>query len=437
MLKRLMIVVVLFGSPFMSRAAAAPTKAVQSRSLVIRSLYTGSPTDATDESVVLYNNSPNPINLKDIEIEYKSATGKSWVRKAIVSDDRSLASHGVMTFATKRDHDVELNDGLAQSGGNLRITDGVKTLDQIAWGAGDSPEGQAAAAVPTGYSFERDCQTTPNQCIDTDNNAGDFVARAVDIATTQDSPSAPGPQGINDQSASGDEKTDLQIEITELLPDPTSPQIDSKDEFIELYNAGSTEARLIGWSFTDGKHTSKLDAVTIPAGGYVAVFSRDSKLSLNNSGDSIQLKNPAGTVVFNAPNYGKAKPGASFGVTDSGWGWLERPTPGGVNAALSSDQAEENSKTSSKAKATTTKKASAGSAKSASAKSGKSGKLASAAEAKGQGGNESTPEDKPALPWVWILAGLGVFTVGYGAYEYRPEILGFITKLRAKFSSGK
>jgi len=419
--------------PVASLAAVTPVSSIGSQGLVLSEVYVGSPTNASDEYVVVHNNSAQPIQLKGLEIEYKSATGKSWVRKAHLDTSLSLAGYASYTIASKLAHDLILQDGLAQTAGNLRLSVTGEVLDQLAWGAADSPEKAPVPAPKAGEALERVCDTDGHICLDTDDNLQDFDPVGIDVAAN---PTVPG-KGDNTGGGTTSVTTageDFQIEITELLPDPASPQTDAKDEFVELYNAGSAPARLIGWTLTDGKHTSKLDAITVPAGGYSAVYSRDSKLSLNNSGDVMRLINSSGVTVFTAPDYGKAKSGVAFGATSVGWGWLERPTPGGTNAALAADQSE----TASNSKKTTNgtvKKASTGTKKAGAAS--KSGKLASAKAASTQTTEAGLPADKPTTPWGWILAGLGVFTVGYGAYEYRPEILSFFTKLRAKLGARK
>ena len=427
---KIVIAVVVALSPVTVLAATEP---VASANLVLSEVYLGSPTNATDEYVVVHNNSSLPVQLKGLEIEYKSATGKSWVRKAYLDTNVSLAGYGSYTIASKRTHDLVLQDGLAQAAGNVRLSVGTSVLDQLAWGLADAAEKAPVPAPKAGEALVRVCDTDGHICLDTDDNLQDFDPIVIDVAAA---PSVPGRgNGTVSSVAPGTSQgEDYQIEITELLPDPASPQTDSKDEFVELYNAGNTAAQLVGWTFTDGKHISKLDTITVPAGSYTAVYSRDSKLSLNNSGDVVRLVNASGVTVFTAPDYGKAKSGAAFGATSVGWGWLERPTPGAANAALAADQSDAAS-SSKKASSATVKKAGSG-AKKASAAS-KAGKLASAKTNDTQAAADGLPADKPTAPWGWILAGLGVFTVGYGAYEYRPEILSFFTKLRAKLGAGK
>lgn len=419
------VLIALIG--FMPLSAYAESGA----SVVIREVYVGGSADASDEYIVLHNNAETAVDLASLEIEYKSATGKSWVRKAVVNEAKSLEAHADMIFATKRAHDVELIDGLAQAGGNVHIVQNNLVLDQVAWGTGDSPEVIAAPAQKAGIALARVCDDSSGICTDTDNNAQDFVSKTVEAPQPTGTGGAPGKGGDTGQPEVTTE--DYAIEITELLPDPASPQTDAKDEYVELYNAGSNAAALVGWKLSDGKHAYKLDSVAIEPGRYVALYSRDTKLAFNNDGDQISLLRPSGETEFITPNYAKAKSGMSFGATAEGWGWLEAPSPGAANTSLSQSANSDSATT--KAKSTKTAKA-ASAKKTAKAASAKTGSLAKAS----QGGDTSeggAAEDRPATPWAWILAGLGSLTVGYGAYEYRPEILSFFTKLRAKLGAGK
>ena len=405
--------------------------ASSSEALVIRAVYVGSATDAADEYIVLHNNGANDIDLEGLEVEYKSASGKSWTRKAVVADARVLGARADVTLATKRTHDLELSEGFAQAGGNVRIVLHDAVLDQLAWGAGDSPEAGAASSSKPGYSLERSCDESSGVCTDTDNNAHDFTEKLIDATAStqgQGQTANPGLGGNTDDSVAHEE-----YEITELLPDPTTPQTDAKDEFIEIYNAGTSMANLVGWRLSDGKHSYSLDAVSLAPGAYVAVYAKDSKLSLNNDGDQVLLLRPSGETEFISPNYGKAKSGIAFGATSDGWGWLTAPTPGAGNSGLSQtangDEGSAKSKTTKTAKATSAK----ASSKSTNAKTGNLAKASQNTE----NTNDGVAEDRPTIPWAWILAGLGSLTVGYGAYEYRPEILSFFTKLRAKLGAGK
>lgn len=398
-------------------------------SLRITEVYLGSPSSGSDEYVVVTNLGSAPIDIKGLSIEYKSATGKTWSTKAQVAESRELAPYADLTFAVTRTHDYELKSGMSQTAGNVRLQAGDgNTLDQLAWGNGDSPEGHAAPAPKAGESLVRICDEAARTCQDSDDNVVDFQIVSVDVPAGKGASNS----GAGSSDATlGDESADL--EITELFPDPVSPQTDSKDEFVEIYNGGVGSANLSGWKLVDaGGHVTKLSG-SLAAGSYMAIYAPQSKLSLNNDGDTLSLVSPAGVTVMTTPNYGKAKAGKSFGATVAGWGWLSDPTPGGANSSLSADQSADSTTTTKKATATkSTKKTTSAKAKT------KSPTLAKTASMSGKDGAMGVQDTlSSSLPWPWLLAGLGVIAVGYGAYEYRPEILSFYTKCRAKLGARK
>lgn len=409
-------------------ARAAENNVLSSNSVVIAAVYVGSAADAGDEFVVLHNQANQDLNLKGYALEYKAATGKSWYRKAQIDTDLMVGPHADITIATKRDAQVELTSGLAQSGGNVRLVSvDDSVLDQIAWGNGDSPEASTAPAPKAGEAIERTCDDVSGTCSDSQDNKLDFRIVAIDSESDSDT----GPNVVNAPDQSQEDVQ--QIEITELLPDPASPLSDGKDEYIELYNAGGAVVLLNGWKLVDeAGHSSKLDGVSIPGNSYIVLYSATTKLSLNNSGDTISLVRPDGEVVMTTPNYGASKVGRSYGVTPEGWGWLTRPTPGVANARLSVD-VEDSAATSSKAKKVTAKSTKAKSASSKS-KSPKVAKAAAAAKDTTSTSSESGDAEQ-TVPWAWLVAGLGVFAVGYGVYEYRPEIISAIDRIRAKFAA--
>ncbi len=395
--------------------------------LVIYQAYFGSPVDATDEFVMIHNASLSSIDISGVAVEYKAATGKSWYEKAKVANGATIASGEDYVFATKRDRNGELDSGFAQSGGNLRILSSTgELLDALAWGTGDAPEGTTASAVMAGQVLTRKSDTS-GQLIDTQNNVADFEAANIDIST--ETPSNPDP--VNPTPVSTE--LDATVEITELFPDPTAPATDVSDEFIELFNAGPESVQLNGWKLRDAAgHTSSLDGVSLQSGQYLALMSSLTKISLNNSGDTVALVNPAGETVMTTPDYGAAQEGLTYGSSTEGWGWLATPTPNAANSPLASQEVVAAAVTKSKSKKTTVKSAKK-KAKVAKAKTPKLAKTAAASAASKN--TDMVDAQAESVPWVWLVAGIGVLAVGYGVYEYRPEITSFFVRLRAKLSS--
>jgi hypothetical protein len=100
--------------------------------------------------------------------------------------------------------------------------------------------------------------------------------------------------------------------ISEFFPDPSPVVGLPETEFVELYNNSSVELSVKGWSISDGTSTAVLpDSIIAPQtfmiictsvnnAGY-SVYGKtvvvNSLPSLNNSGDQIILKTPAGKII--------------------------------------------------------------------------------------------------------------------------------------------
>lgn len=419
----------------LSQVAGATKKVDNTSRVVIGQAYFGSPTDASDEFITIVNIGSESVDIGGLSVEYKSATGKSWYEKGQVVDGTLLVADGEYVFSTKRERNAELGSGLSQSAGNIRlITAEGEVLDALAWGNGDSAEGTVATKPSPGEALLRK-HDEGGALVDSQNNAVDFELSDVDKPIGSSGSSA-----VDVITAVSYSFSDVSVEITELLPDPASPASDSVDEFIELYNAGLEPANLKGWKLRDNAgHTADLDGVVLSAGQYLSLTASQTKLSLNNSGDTISLLNPTGEVVMTTPDYGSAKEGYAFGVSAEGWGWLKTPTPGAVNSSLALEDAivasSSKAKTKKKADKVTEAKKKSAKANKAKAKKAKTPKLAKTANA-GTGVSADMVDDQSkTIPWTWLVAGLGIIAVGYGVYEYRPEITSFISRLRAKFNS--
>ncbi len=96
--------------------------------------------------------------------------------------------------------------------------------------------------------------------------------------------------------------------LNEFMPAPYGRDWDGdgtadyNDEWIELYNAGPAVVGLGGWQLDDeadggsGPYTIPADQ-TLPPGGFLVLFKKDSGVSLNNDEDWVRLIRPDGTVA--------------------------------------------------------------------------------------------------------------------------------------------
>jgi hypothetical protein len=218
-----------------------------------------------------------------------------------------------------------------------------------------------------------------------------------------------------------------QLFITELFPDPASPQVDSTDEFIELYNPGSEPVDASGYmleSGTDFRYHFTLADTIVPAGGYVAVMAADSHLSLTNSGTAVRLVNPAGETIDTVANYGPAKSGQSWALDNGAWQWTTTPTAGQANTFTMPAAAPTKKTTAKTASAKTTK---------ASGTTAKTAKTAAST-------TPLRPADDQAVSTgfnYWLFAPVVALAAGYIGYEYRHDIGRLWHKLKQTISGKK
>lgn len=95
-------------------------------------------------------------------------------------------------------------------------------------------------------------------------------------------------------------------------------------------NDGQTEARLDGLSLDDadgGSAPFSLAGIRIPAKSRVRIARADSKLALNNDGDSVRLLGPDG-APRQIVTFGIVPEGKTYAFVDGGWKWLPEDVAG-------------------------------------------------------------------------------------------------------------
>lgn len=120
------------------------------------------------------------------------------------------------------------------------------------------------------------------------------------------------------------------IFFNELFPNP----FNENDEYIELYNSSDETVELESWTLRDasktGKYVLPADA-EMESGGYLAIYKKDSKLSLNNSGEEIvYLYNPDEKLTDKVA-YSGSKESKSYSFDGKKWRWSQYLTPGEDN----------------------------------------------------------------------------------------------------------
>lgn len=114
------------------------------------------------------------------------------------------------------------------------------------------------------------------------------------------------------------------LSISELYPEP----LDGEEEFIEIYNSGTTELDISTLVIRDAAgHSFTPDAgTTLAAGAYVVFTESLTHIALNNSGDTVELLDASGAILCSV-TYESSEKGLSWqNMLDATFAW-STPTP--------------------------------------------------------------------------------------------------------------
>ncbi len=179
---------------------------------------------------------------------------------------------------------------------------------------------------------------------DTDNNQNDFFlplknnsVNIVDLNVSSTEPQTKSQQLLPDESSVVSPATKSLnypdgIIFSEILPAPKGP--DDIEEWVELFNKNDFSVNLSGWKIKDSAGAIKTyilpENSKINGKGYFVIKRPDSKITLNNDGDTLELIKPD-DLIADKINFGKSESGSSFNLTISGWQWSNTLTPGAAN----------------------------------------------------------------------------------------------------------
>jgi len=129
-------------------------------------------------------------------------------------------------------------------------------------------------------------------------------------------------------------------ELSELFPNPASPETDDENEFIELYNPNDHMFSLAGYRVEAGATYSR--GYTFKEGAlqpksFTAIMITDTNLQLSNGEGQVRFLNPEGTTISETPAYEDAPDGSSFSLVGDSWDWSKTPTPNAANTNTAVD----------------------------------------------------------------------------------------------------
>jgi hypothetical protein len=417
--------------------------------IIFSEVFPGNPSpNAGQEFIELHNNSDSDIDLTGWHVQYASATKTDWASPSRnitlagvikAGDYYLLASTGYLSDKSN----LSFSSTLSQTGGQLRLIDKAGNLeDLIGWGNAAMPLGTAVAAPAPGSSIARD--TSADGFNLTADNSTDFADSLSPTPKSDNVITLPPEETEPDVSSSDPPVPSVPpvtteyaaVQISELLPNPASPQTDDQDEYVELYNPNNFDVDLNGYIITTGLNAAykyNIKDRTIAAGGYSVFSSKDTNLTLSNTAGKAALLAPDGKLVDETAAYSDAAAGVAWIMNQGQWVWTASLTPGADNIYT---PASITSLALVKPKAPKTTKAKAAPAakkapKVKAAKTVKSKKPKKSKKSKKAAAVSSTvPPKPPAKLHPAVLAGVGAAAVLYGLYEYRADVANSLYRFR-------
>ncbi len=452
------ISLLLLANLIISLLAPAFAGASSTSLVLITELQTG---QGSNEFVEIENTSDSTIDLKTWKLQYHSSTSTSWTSKTLTflsptitsfkSGDRALflasgytpaGTNPIATFAS----------GFSDTGGVIRIvpTNLDENLgDKLTWGATDLPtcliapkhiDGQSLKRYPSGDGVIVDSSTpgkdfyvsnspSPDSIDTQDPFSIDEVVNYCGKPDPSASPDILAP-GAPDNPGAAPSPVYQRIEITELFPDPVSPQTDENDEYIELFNPNLEAVNLSGYKLQTGMNSTysyTFGDVNLQPGEYYAVSRKDSKLTLSNTSSKARLLNPNDEVVSETEAYDQTNPAESWQFYNGTWQWSSTPTPSSVNLQLSADSSSTvASKVTSKPASKTTKPKAA--KKTTSKKAAVTKKPTTDKKEASSSAFTYTDDMGNTKLQPYILWGAGILLFGYGLWEYRWDLLALLKR---------
>lgn len=503
--------VVLTGS-----ACVTPTHASSAPSVILTHVQAASASSAKDEMVSIYNNSPNGVDITNWCIKNKAnicfagfmvENVGEWyylppysyavaVSESYANSNPSSLVNVTNVYAVTS----QTSGSIVNSSDTISLVDATgQTIDQMSWSTA-IPSGKVMIRTKTG-SDPRIYET-----LDTTLAWGAGTLSQLPVGKTQlrttpvtepeipDTPTDPNeptnptnPSTNNpDTSNSENPSNPPQIHpiITEILPDAKGS--DTGNEFIELYNPGTTSINLSDYKVRVGVNLEKTygfptGAVLLPE-SYQSYTNGQIAFTLLNSSSSVQLEYK-GQLISEPVTYNNPKEGESWALIEGEWKYTSLPTPSIENtASVSTSESETEAPESTQkpcaanqyrspetnrcrlittASTSTPKPCEAGQERNPDTNRCRTIAADSSTKAPCKEGQERNPETNrcknivkmtnanyavkgasteqaPVNWYLWLgIAGVVALILGYAIWEWREEIKTLITTIRQKFARTK
>ncbi|MBU1146425.1 lamin tail domain-containing protein [Patescibacteria group bacterium] len=233
-----------------------------------------------EEWIEIFNNKDSDIDLTGWKLEDGVGT--------IATLDVTITADGFQT--------IDLTSSKLNNSGDiikLKNSDGT-IIDQVAygnWDDGDTSDNAPSTSDPNSVARKTDGG-------DTDNDLADFSAtttltkNSANIITAPPSEETGGVSTPEEITPSSPPSWPVgSLLINEFIADPADGDV----EWIEFYNPGDAQIDLAKWAVEDGGETATTLSGSIGPLGFFVL--EKPKGILNNTGDAIILKDPAGIII--------------------------------------------------------------------------------------------------------------------------------------------
>ena len=291
--------------------------------------WMGSTVLGNDEWIELYNNTENSINLDGWQLVAQDGTPKINLSGTIPANGFYLLERTNDDTVPGISADKIYTGALGNNGENLKLYDNLNNIvDEVncseKWLAGDNAAKQ---------TMER---KTDNNWQTSQNSGGTPKTQNSIIVQIEPQPQDEPPESIVEvkpqQPTQQPKIYPTDVVFNEILPSPEGA--DEKEEWIEIFNQNNFEVDLSDWQISDT--VGKITTLTFPAGtkitpnGFLVLSRPDTKITLNNDGDGLNLIQPDGKII-DSVTYEKAPRGQSYNRINSDWTWSTVLTPGKAN----------------------------------------------------------------------------------------------------------
>ena len=339
-------VVVLLSSVYVPPAYAA------SADVMITQIQAGGSGAATQEFIVLYNNSSDELDMAGWCLTHKNAVAiacfsiEPGQSKYLPAYGHAVIVSAAFAATFPSVHFSLVYVPLSQSSGS--ITGGSDTISLIDHN-GIIDSYNWTTSIPGGMQFERHkLSAEPSVYVDTDTSSDwsittpstippdetQLVTTPVDVCPNVTGNQNAIPLGMEIDGTGGcSDSLIIPLSITELLPNAVG--IDTGNEFIEFYNPNDFEVNLFGFLLSIGPQLN--NSFSFPAGEYISAHSYKSfsnnqiPFTLLNTTAKVVLTTSDGRTVSEIPDYIDPKEGASWALINEVWRYTHSPTPGAKN----------------------------------------------------------------------------------------------------------